>query len=398
MSDNDNSNGDRRTVPNPERGCGHLKPGKCYLRGTVGSEDGLLPSFLETRPYVPFKEHGTKGEFSRSFVRFDGVQTQVAAEGNVFDLNPLYPGTATYDDAKDNHVARGVYADADAVPDLQWKRHADRIAHVGSQADHWGEIRSAGTVSDVSSDMLMRVGQSHYDTPSDFVTESVRLGISKAIPLSQNQDPPKVVPGQTRLWFVHPDACEGGWGVIGAAYLQEVIYTEPADGNVPAWVQDREAKGELEVVEIEDPRPSDTTTVEDFDGDPPDSPPARDDTQQDDDVISARPQARQFSLDDAIDGDPVGDGDDDEDGDDSDDGGSGDITVPDPSDDRDVTSLSALLSGTDYKALRSAASSLDGVTTSSTPSKDDVIEVLVEHADAHGVSTVVDAVWDAQAP
>jgi hypothetical protein len=377
-----------RTIANPERGCGHLKHGKAYVRGVVGSPDGVLPSFVESRPYVPYKEIGTDGEFTRGFLRFDGLQTQIAAEGDLFDLKPLYPNRSTDEQAKENHVKAGVYDMADSVPDLQWRRHVDRVGHRGADgADHWGEAPSTGTSQDVHADLLMRVGQTHYETPHDFISEAVRLGISKAIPLSQRQQAPNIVPGQTRMWLVHPDACEDGWGVIGYAYLQEVVYTEPVDGNVPQWVQDMQKRGDLDVVEIEDPAPSDSYTLGDYeDGERPDEDdPAQDDDQQED-PLPARPAARQQTADDFS-----GDGADGSDGDG--DGADGAAVVPDQSgSDMDVQSLRSLVENADYNALKAAAASLD-VDAGPTPAKDDLVDALVQ-TDDHPPVDVAAAVSD----
>ena len=377
-----------RTIANPERGCGHLKHGKGYVRGVVGSPDGVLPSFLEARPYVPYKEVGTEGEFTRGFLRFDGLQSQIAAEGDMYDLKPHYPQKADYEQAKENHVKAGVYSHADEVPDVQWRRHVDRVGHRGADgADHWGEAPSTGTSQDVHADLLMRVGQSHYETPHDFISEAVRLGISKAIPLSQRQEPPEIVPGQTRMWLVHPDACEDGWGIIGCAYLQEVVYTEPVDGNVPQWVQDMESAGDLDVVEIEDPGPADSYTLGDYeDGERPDEDDPQQDDGQEEDPLPVRPEARQQTADDF-----QPDGADGSDG--SEDGADPAAVVPDQSgSDMDVQSLRSLVESAPYNALKAAAASLD-VDAGQTPGKDDLIDALCS-TDDHRPQDVAAAVSD----
>lgn len=354
-----------RTIANPKRGCGHLKHGKGYVRGVVGSPDGLLPSFVEVRPYIPFKEVGTDGEFTRGFLRFDGLQTEIAAaRTQQWDFKPLYPNTTDDEYAQENHVNAGIYDTTHDVPDQQWRRHVDRAAHrPDSDPDHWGAIEPTGTGQDVHADLLMRVGQTHYDTPDDFIQEAVRLGISKAIPLSQRQEPPNILPGQTRMWLVHPDACTDGWGIIGYAYLQEVVYTEPVDGNVPAWVQDYQQQGDLDVVEIEDPGPEKSSTLDDWeDGEPPDGDPQQDDEQMTD-PVPVRPDERQQTVSDWSDDDD------------------GDAVVPDPSDsDTDVQSLRSLIEDTDYNRLKRAAAVLD-VDIGPTPARTELEDALV-NADA----------------
>lgn len=379
MTDNDDETDDRRTVANPERGCGHLKHGKAYLRGVVGSEDGLLPSFVEATPKIPFKEVGSDGEFTRGFLRFDGVATEAKTDDGLTRYKPLYPRTATDSGAVENHVKAGLYQTPDAVPDQQWQRHMDRVAYRGSDADHWGNVPTTGTGQQVHTDLLMRVGQTHYDTPGDFIDEAVRLGISKAIPVSMRQNPPEVVPGQTRIWFVHPDACTDGYGVIGYAYLQEVIYTEPVDGNVPRWVQEMEKTGQLEVVDIEDPGPPQSHTLTDWeDGDGPDDEDGDPDVDggQTEDPVPARPVQRQQTVDDIQAG---SDGSDDADGSDSGaDGSDADTVVPaGQQSDRDVTAYRTLLQQSRYNTLKRITSDFD-VDVGQNPTKDELRDALLD--------------------
>jgi len=400
-----------RTIANPKRGCGHLKHGKGYVRGVIGSPDGVLPSFVELRPYVPFKEIGTDGGFTRGFLRFDGTQTQIATEGDLCRYNPLYPARSTDEQAQENHVKAGVYDTVEHVPDQQWRRHVDRLHHTGTDADHRGEEPLTGTGQDVHADLLMRVGATHYDTPDDFIQEAVRLGISKAIPLSQRQEPPEIVPGQTRMWLVHPDACEDGWGVIGYAYLQEVVYTEPVDGNVPQWVQDCQQRGDLDVVEIEDPGPANSSTLDDWeDGNGPDGDPqVQADNGQTEAPVPARPVERQQNVDDWSNDDEAGSDGSDPHPSDGEDGGAdlldgsdpvtddepgpepdpGSTPVPADGDtDRDVQSLRSALDDVSYNDLKAAAADADADVGQS-PAKDDLINGLLQDADTGDLRALV---------
>jgi hypothetical protein len=233
-----------RTLSNDERGCGHLKRDKAYIRGVIGSPDGVLPSFTTAEPFVKFREHGLDGGFTRGFQRFDGLTAQLAFE-DIADFIPHYPGESTDAEAVENLVKARVYDDEDAVPDIQTQRHVDRIRSMDTDGDHFGEVGAAR-----QSDLLMRAGKTHYPDPQDFIDEAIERGISKAIPLSQRQEPPVIEPGVTRCWIVHPDT-DRGWAVIGYAYLQEVVYTEPADGAVPQYVQEYAAADRLDIVDIE---------------------------------------------------------------------------------------------------------------------------------------------------
>ena len=257
-----------RTLPNPVRGCGTLKRGTAYIRGTIGSPAGTLPSFVELDPYVPYREMGTDGGFTRGFLKFDGVSAQFALD-DITDFVRRYPGDADDQSAVENMIDAGLYgtddgaAPATHVPGFEGQRHVDRIRYRGTSGDdHFGAIDVAN-----QSDLLMRAGKTHYPDPDDFIEEAVELGISKAIPMSQNQQPPVVEPGITRCWILHPDT-DVGWAIIGYAYLQEVVYTEPADDHVPQYVQDYASAGRLDVVDIE-PAPGDNdsgpnATVSDY--------------------------------------------------------------------------------------------------------------------------------------
>jgi hypothetical protein len=239
-----------RTISNPQRGCGTLDQGKAYIRGVVGSPDGILPSFVKCDPFVPYREMGTDGEFTRGFLQFDGTSAQFALS-DITDFERLYPGDADDQQAVENMVERGLYGDAGATyggpaPDFEGQRHVDRIQYRGTEgSDHFGGVPAVR-----QSDLLMRAGKTHYPDPQDYIDETVEHGISKAIPLSQRQEPPVIQPGVTRCWIVHPDT-DQGWAVIGYAYLNEVVFTEPADGHVPEYVQEYAAAGRLDVVDIE---------------------------------------------------------------------------------------------------------------------------------------------------
>lgn len=262
-----------RTISNPKRGCGHLKKGKAYIRGVIGSPDGVLPSFVRLDPPVPYREMGTDEQFTRGFLEFDGATSQFALD-DITDFIRLYPGDASDDTAVQNMVDKGLYPDVDQVPDFEGQRHMDRVRARGTEGeDHFGAVDAVR-----QNDLLMRAGKTHYPDPDDFIDEAVELGISKAIPLSKRQDPPVIQPGTTRCWIVHPDT-DDGWAVIGYAYLQEVVFTEPEDGNVPQYVREHDAAGRLDVVDIEPPRASDDDTgLDDWtNGSTPD---ARDDDQK----------------------------------------------------------------------------------------------------------------------
>lgn len=248
---------DAEPLSNPARGCGHLKRGKAYLVGGGFAEDGVLPSWVECKPHVPFREIGTEGEFTRSYKKIDGLTLQLALEEitefvahypNEY-LEPVSEREELERDARENHVAKGVYKTLSAVPKTQGDRHIDRVRHRGTEdGAHWGDIPVAD-----ATDLLMRCGVSYYPEPDDYATEAIKYGLSKAIPIYQGSVP-AVVNGVTRCWIMHPAACEGyGGGIIGFAYLSEVAFTRPEEGEVPSYVEEAEAAGSLVVRDIEPP-------------------------------------------------------------------------------------------------------------------------------------------------
>lgn len=253
---------DHRTLPNPERGCGHLKRGKAYIRGLTFSPLGILPPWVSCDPAIPFQNIGTGGSFTRGYSRIDGLTFQLDTSGRVCEYVPESETGEDdyYEVAVSNMVQQGLYEMVEDVPNAEVDRHIDRVkARGGPVSDEvetvpWEAIDTAG-----HTDLLMRAGESYYPEPEDFSTECQRHGLSKAIPVSPNKEPPKIVPGITRCWIMHPNAghTDFGGGIIGYAYIGEVAFTEPEDGEIPGYVEEYEEQNKLNVVDIEDPQPAD---------------------------------------------------------------------------------------------------------------------------------------------
>ncbi|WP_281193709.1 hypothetical protein [Halorubrum sp. F4] len=255
------------TIDNPERGCGYLKEGKAYLRSDVGA-GGELPAFVEFAQPIPFKENR-----KRSYKEFPGLQFELAVTG---------PGGLT-----------------ETVPEGEASRHVERLLADRPTGTHAGEM-----VEFESHDLLLSVGKSHYPTAEEFVNEARVHGVSKAISVTSGNAPPEINPGRTRLFLIHPNAvettkevettfseydpetdtlltvggepvkdeaktaelCDGDVevtlerrlrtaGIFGYTYLTRVVYTEDADGEIPKYVQDYEATGDLDVVKPDTPTP-----------------------------------------------------------------------------------------------------------------------------------------------
>lgn len=198
----------RPVAQNPKRGCGHLKHGKGYIRSAPDALD--LPAFVEVDPHLPYKE----GHF-RGYRHFPGVKFEMAVMDRV-----------EYD------------------PRSVVKQDFGRMYGI-ADGDHIGEM-------DVTRahDLIMWAGKTYYD-PDEYIAEVRDLGLSKAIPISKNQEPPTILPGWTRVWILHMEATEDGTpGLLGYAPVGEVVYTEPEDGHVPKWAQDMEAAGDLVVAKV----------------------------------------------------------------------------------------------------------------------------------------------------
>lgn len=262
---------DSEPLSNPKRGCGHLQPGKTYLVGGGFSELGVLPSWVELDPHLPYREVGTEGQFTRGFQKIEGLTMQLALE-EITEFVPHYPGNSEHETAIENHVIAGLYDDPDDVPEKEADRHIGRVRERGVEGgEHWGEIPTTE-----QTDLLMRAGTSYYPEPEDYAQETIKFGLSKAIPVTPTRDPPAVVAGLTRCWIMHPEACEGhGGGIIGFAYLSEVAFTEPEEGDLPSYIEEAEEAGKLTVREMEEPWDPDPDEEEespdaalgDFDGD-----------------------------------------------------------------------------------------------------------------------------------
>lgn len=256
-STDSNQTDDTEYLPNPERGCGFLKKGKAYIRADVG-QDGTLPAFVEFEQPIPFKE-----DQKRSYKQFPGIQFEMSVTGE--------SGLTRTDPANEvqNHLNR-----------LMMDRPTGTTA---------GEMASFH-----SHDLLMSVGKTYYDTAEEFVAEAKVHGVNKAVSVTSGNEPPAINPGRTRLFLIHPRAVETTTtemeeqevektetvelpngdtqtvsytetemvevektdyvpGVFGYTYLTRVVYTADDDGNIPQYIQDYEATGALDVVDVGEP-------------------------------------------------------------------------------------------------------------------------------------------------
>jgi len=270
---------ERETIRNEERGCGFLKHSKAYLRSPPRSGDGTLPPFVEFDPAVPYLE---RSKF-RGYEYFPGVEFELATTGpsNVPETvgEWIRPSGVDEDDVGDEKTSelRGVLDGISSEggfstdPTGEIWRHISRTTGDAHGLEHAGEVPQFQT-----RDLFMLVGKSYYDTPEGFVEEVREQGLSKAIPVSESQEPPRVEPGRTRLFLVHPNAVyyeeseERKPGIIGYVYLHRTVYTEDEKGRFPAWAQEQAAgREDMDLVHIGDQIHADgsrATTLNDDEG------------------------------------------------------------------------------------------------------------------------------------
>lgn len=251
-----NENGEE-ILENKERGCGFLDHGKGYLRQD-GSPGGSMPRFVEIpeENRIPFKE-----DHFRHYKQFPGTNFELSLIEEAADLDWESSSPMEYVSALSNNEILD-------PPGEIWN-HIKRLA--GSAAydgDHYGEMDVAR-----AHDILMWVGETYYPTPREFIDEVRVQGLNKAIPISSRNTPPRINPGLTRLWLIHPKGIDRfpeasdedledrgidpeerySSAIIGYVYLTRVVYTEPADGEVPEYVQNWEAAGHLDRVKVGEP-------------------------------------------------------------------------------------------------------------------------------------------------
>jgi len=252
---------ERETVRNEERGCGFLKHSKGYLRSPPRSADGVLPPFVRFDPAVPYLE---RSKF-RGYEYFPGVEFELAVTGpsNVPEtVGEWIRPSGVEDDVGDEETndLRGVLdgisdeGGFSTDPPGEIWRHIARTTGDASGLEHAGEVPQFQT-----RDLFMLVGKSYYDSPDEFIEEVREQGLSKAIPVSESQEPPRVEPGRTRLFLVHPNAVyyeeteERKPGIIGYVYLHRTIYTEDEKGRFPAWAQEQAGgRDDMDLVHIGD--------------------------------------------------------------------------------------------------------------------------------------------------
>jgi len=247
----------RETARNEQRGCGFLKHGKAYVRSPPRSADGVLPSFVEFDPVVPYLE---RSKF-RGYEYFPGTEFELAVTGtdDFPDTAGGWTRPSEIGEGEDRPTLNGYSTSTDEAltstdPEGEIWRHI--LRNVGSAADH----EHAGQIPQFQSrDLFMFVGKSYYETPEEFIEEVREQGLSKAIPVSESQDPPRIDPGNTRLYLVHPKAVyyeetdTYKAGIIGYVYLHRTIYTEDEKGRFPAWAEEQASgREDMDLVHIGD--------------------------------------------------------------------------------------------------------------------------------------------------
>lgn len=201
-------------IKNHERGCGYLDHNSTYLRSDpeLISEDGEIPLFVEFNTPVLWKN-----EHFRNWKYFNG--------------------TAWLQKHRDN---------IDITPSTDPEDHLNRLARDEPVGSHAGKNRIA-----FAHDILMHVGETHYEDPEDFISEAKTLGANKKLPKG---NPPIIDPMRTRVFLVHPTAVETAEGtfpgIIGYFYPSRVVHTKDEHGEVSNKIQDLQRKNILDIVEV----------------------------------------------------------------------------------------------------------------------------------------------------
>lgn len=208
----------REIVPNYERGCGFKDDEAAYFRMDV-SENGVLPAFVEFDKYQEYNEGHFRGYKEINGDRYEKVITE--------------NGTNT-------------------IPEGEFEDHMNRVATLANPT-HFGSTKEATTF-----DYIMHIGSSYYETPEEFIKECKTIGLNKRVPVSKNKIP-EIIPGRTRIFFVHPNAMDDGEqpAVIGYSYVTRIIWvsSEKGDGHNPSYIEDWEKTGKIDIVEKDEEIP-----------------------------------------------------------------------------------------------------------------------------------------------
>lgn len=248
------------TLNNEERGCGHLDEGKGYLRSDVtGPGGGTLPPIVEVpnEKRVPFKE-----EHFRTWKHFPGIQFELAMIEEASHLEPEGASPMEYVAA----IKNGGMHDGELWEHLKrLSGSAYPLDNGLGGGDHYGTMRVTK-----AHDLIMWVGETYYPTPEEYIEETRQRGLNKAISMSTRNPPPVIDPGRTRLFLIHPKGIDNypekdedelkelgideddryTPAIIGYAYLTRCIYTEDADGRVPEYIENWEATGKVDIVDV----------------------------------------------------------------------------------------------------------------------------------------------------
>jgi len=237
-----------KTISNPKRGCGHLKPQSMYLRSDAAQE-GILPAIVLFKEPIPCNELHFRGP-----VQVNGLQWEQALHPETFYPVAVHTqakkqGFENYDDLYDKRWAQ--YSGGQTAPPTELQRHIARLA-VAAHGIGKGEPDIGHSDELWASDLLMWVGKENYKTPAEFWQEGIKHGFNKRI--RGNGTPPMVLTGRTKLYLAHPFCltADGGSapGVFGFIYLTSVIFTLDPGDALPKYADDLVATSKIEAVYI----------------------------------------------------------------------------------------------------------------------------------------------------
>lgn len=250
----------REVIPNKQRGCGFLKSNNAYIRGDApGSIDGTVPRFVEFPNPIKFKVDSFRG-----VRRFPGLKFQLKHQPE-FETDPgtdikdklgVDEALEELDEEEENFIAEMMKEAPDLFQTIS-RLWLDELEHEDANKERTTH----------AFDLITWIGESNYETPSEFIEETRSMGFNRGISVTKNREPPVIDPFRTRVFCVHPNAIEDEdgntyAGVIGYAIVNRVIHTVDDDGDVPQYVKEYQRNDKLDVVEPGEEVPEDEQAEE----------------------------------------------------------------------------------------------------------------------------------------
>jgi hypothetical protein len=241
-----------------------------YIQGNPADKDGALPSFVEFRHYIPTLEDRYRGYEYINGTQFELIHRPETVFPEGYEQGLIDNMNKALEEGAGDRIDAEVWDEFPHIED-ELTRHQLRMMldRLPQEVDTMNFQGKRAMPELHAFDILMWVGETHYETPREFIDEAFGLGFSKRI-----ASPPECVwPGKTKVYFAHRkaiwDEVDKEWraAVFGYAYLSHTIWTKPRTAKkVPEKVEDLERLGRVEVIELGDQEGSvdPNEAIEDF--------------------------------------------------------------------------------------------------------------------------------------